>query len=102
MLPGAFPGMPQMPLVGFPFPPFPGFGSLPAPTRKNEDRIFDRPPEICAPNETLYINNLNDRVKERDLKDYLLRVCLLMTICLVIFPSDFRDSESVASLLCLA
>ena len=34
-----------------------------------------RPPDDCEPNETLYVNNLNDRVKEKEMKLYLEKVC---------------------------
>ena len=34
-----------------------------------------RAPDDCEPNETLYVNNLNDRVKEKEMKLYLEKVC---------------------------
>jgi hypothetical protein len=58
-----------IPDLGFPLPPpiFPSADSV-------EDRWF-RPPDDVGPNETLYVNNLNTRVKERELKPFLERVC---------------------------
>ena len=68
-----FPGLQAIP-PGFPFPPPPG--NLPSGTSvsKGIDSRYDRAPEECEPNETLYVNNLNDRIKERDLKAYLQQV----------------------------
>jgi hypothetical protein len=80
-VPFTFPGFPMPPPPGFPLPPsgFPfagvpttGFQGIAAQAKLSEEEIS--PPDECDPNETLYVNNLNDRVKERDLKAYMLKV----------------------------
>ena len=104
MLPFNIPGIPFVPPMGippgFPLPPIPGLpvgnlsGIRPS---QNPDEEMVHPPEECEPNETLYVNNLNCRVKERELREYTKKVCKLFTFAHVpkVF-SRFGKCEVIA------
>jgi hypothetical protein len=78
------PGTP-FPLLGIPggfsipmFPSFPSVGSNPLKTVGTSSTETVPPPDECQPNETLYVNNLNSRVKEDVTREYMKMVCFPM------------------------
>lgn len=94
--PFALPSMPPG-MQGFmpPFPMPPGFPKLSAgismeAVNKPIAEETVAPPDDCEPNESLYVNNLNSRIKESELRDYLKKVCdlyLMMNNCIVVYQT---------------
>ena len=85
-----FPMPPGMPGFSFPFPLPQGLPSGPlAASSPSVDKALAEevvlPPDDCEPNETLYVNNLNSRVKEKELRSYLQKVCIsiICILCIV-------------------
>lgn len=68
--PGGIPGVVLNNLV--PPPVFP-FSAAQFPSRALAEEEV-RAPDICEPNETLYLNNLNSRIKEVVIKAHLCKV----------------------------
>jgi hypothetical protein len=67
--PGLF--LPPFMLQGVPpIPPAFAVQSMNSLSKESEDRWF-RPSDDVEPNETLYVNNINTRVKEKVLKEHL-------------------------------
>lgn len=91
------------PPFGFPVPPLipgiinPTFGAFvppifPVAPRNREverDDQYFRSADDCPPNETLYVNNLSTRTKERALRPFLESVCTERSFFhyLVVFPA---------------
>ena len=56
------------------FPPQPPMPEASVGGKDQGDKWF-RSPDETEPNETLYVNNINTRVKERSLRPFLENVC---------------------------
>jgi len=70
-IPTAVPGMPMIPMM-FPLPPPVAETSV---VPKEVDDKWFRDPDETEPNETLYVTNINTRVKQRNLQPFLENVC---------------------------
>ena len=72
-MPGGFPVpfFPQMALGTGLFPPPPGH-SVSTQSAPVEEEVA--PPDDVEPNETLYVNNLNNRITEKNIKPFLQKV----------------------------